>query len=66
MPAFREYKMRHGHLAIPDRHVHRDGTVLGMLVRHITKGLTDIPDSHFNELVNVLGFRLRNTNRARV
>ena len=58
--------MRHGHLAIPDRYVHRDVTVLGMLVRHITKGLTDIPDRHFNELVNVLGFRLRNTNRARV
>ena len=58
MPAFREYKRRYGHLIIPNNYVHRDGTLLGMLVRHLTRGYAAIPDCHFNELVNVLGFRL--------
>ena len=57
MPAFREYKRRYGHLIIPNNYVHRDGTLLGMLVRHINLGYATIPDRHFNELINVLGFR---------
>jgi hypothetical protein len=58
MPAFREYKHRLGHLIIPNNYVHRDGTLLGMLVRHVTRGYTTIPDTHVNELVNMLGLRL--------
>ena len=58
MPAFREYKRRYGHLIIPNNYVHRDGTLLGMLVRHVTRGYTTIPDTHVNELVNMLGLRL--------
>ena len=58
MPAFREYKRRYGHLIIPNNYVHRDGTLLGMLVRHLNRKYALIPDCHFNELVNVLGFRL--------
>ncbi len=58
MPAFREYKRRFGHLIIPNNYVHRDGTLLGMLVRHLNRGYATIPDTHFNELVNVLGLRV--------
>ncbi len=57
MPAFREYKRRYGHLIIPTDYVHRDGTLLSMLIRHINLGYTVIPDCHFYELVSVLGFR---------
>lgn len=58
MPAFREFKSRYGHMLIPNNYVHRDGTMLGMLIRHLRKGYTAIPKRHVKELLDVLGLRV--------
>lgn len=55
MPAFRAFKRRYGHMIIPNNYVHSDGTLLGMLVRHISKGYLRVPDNYANELRAVLG-----------
>ena len=57
MPAFRAFKRKFGHMIIPNNYIHSDGTPLGMLVRHLSKGYTTIPDKYCKELVCVLGLR---------
>ena len=58
MPAFRAYKRKFGHMVIPNNYIHSDGTLLGMLVRHLSKGYTRIPDKYHKELLCILGLRL--------
>lgn len=57
MPAFRAFKRKFGHMIIPNNYIHPEGTPLGMLIRHLSKGYATIPNKYRKELLDVLGLR---------